>query len=76
MATKNRVTAPNSTAHYQRCVLIRYLQHSSIIWGGMVNLLGAAQNIEPENVPASKSATKVIAEGEWQTMGYPGKKVH
>lgn len=74
MATKNRVTAPD--LHYQRCVLIRHLQHSSTIQGRMVNLLGAAQNVSPEKVPASKSTTKMIAEGEWQTMGYPGKKVH
>lgn len=74
MATKTRVTAPD--LHYQRCVLIRHLQHSSAIQGRMVNLLGAAQNVSPEKVPASKSTTKMIAEGEWQTMGYPGKKVH
>lgn len=42
MATKNRVTTPD--LHYQRWVLIRHLQHGSIIQGRMVNLLGAAQH--------------------------------
>lgn len=33
------------------------------------------KNIPSDKGPASKSTTKKIAEGAWQTTGYPGKKV-